>query len=83
MNVNRTLGEVLLGWLERISVCVGDVIAIIVSTTISRSGVAPAARQENREATGMVVTSEVIWIVGALRVAGSTKFATPNNESVF
>ena len=68
--------------LERIAVFVGDVVAVVIGTSVGDAGLYASACHPGRETAGVVVTTIVFTGEFALAVGGSAKFTAPDHEGL-
>lgn len=62
------------------AVFVGDVVAVVVGSSVSDAGLNAAAGHPNGKASGMVVAAVVVLFESSLAIGCSSEFAAPNDE---
>lgn len=62
------------------AVFVGDIVAVVVGSSVGDAGLNAAAGHPNGKASGMVVAAVVVLFEGALAIGCSSEFAAPNDK---
>jgi hypothetical protein len=83
VNVNRTWRELVLGRKNSVSICIDNVVAVVIGSAIGGSRIDSTAGHEDREASWMVIPTEFRHRERTLGVASPSKFSAPNDKRIF
>ena len=81
VNVHGARRPIVLSWLDRIAIGIGNIVCVIICLPISNTRLDTAASHPGSETSRVVISTIILLGQATLTVSCPAKFPSPNNQS--